>query len=255
MGRLEKTAVLVALLLAVSASACGGDDDDDGLEAIDTPTFAEQGDEEAGVTTSTVGSDDAITTTTGGSGATATTVAGGADQLGTDPDAPPPIESVSFDDPVGDATPGVGTGTPPAWTDLAGGSLERQGNAYRLTIRLGGDAPETAPGAETMNIATFFDVDGDAGIEYELWVNLGSEGWGPVWYDDQGNAAPGEASNVTVIVEGNEVRMLFPDVMLDAPDRLRFSIASEYGELAQIGSDFARRDDAPDGDQAVSFPA
>ena len=254
MRRVELTAV--ALAFAMTVSACGGDDDGErGLDSIETPTFSED-DGGTGVTTSTVDSDESITTTTGGSGPTAT-AAGGAGDPGAAPAAgdAPPIESVSFDDPVGDATEGVSTGTPPAWTDLAGGSLERQGDAYRLTVRLGGDAPETAPGAETMNIATFFDVDGDAGIEYELWVNLGVEGWGPVWYDDQGNAAPGEDSNVTVIVEGNEVRMLFPDVMLDAPDRLRFSMASEYGELAQIGSSFARRDDAPDNDQSVAFPS
>jgi hypothetical protein len=253
MGRLEKAALLLAL--AMAAAACGGDDER-GLDPIETPTFEEDGDG-AGVTTSTVGSDEAITTSTAASGASTTTV----DDGSTDGDGgggssgSPRLESVSFDDPVGDATPGVGTSTPPAWTDLAGGSLERQGNAYRLTIRLGGDAPQTAPGRETMNVATFFDVDGDPGIEYELWVNLGAEGWGPVWYDDQGNAAPGEDSNVTVIVEGNEVRMLFPDVMIDKPNRLRFSMASEYGELAQIGSSFARRDDAPDNDQSVAFPS
>ena len=104
-----------------------------------------------------------------------------------------------------------------------------------------------------MNIATFFDVDGDGGVDHELWVNLGDAGWGPTWWTGD-RARPGEASNVTVEVRGNEVRMLFPDVMLDQPERLRFSVASEYGELSVIGSDFAHRDDAPDDDRAVSFP-
>lgn len=161
-------------------------------------------------------------------------------------------EIVSFDDPIGDAVGGLDQ-DPPAWADLAGASLERQGNAYRLTVRLGDVAPEPAPGSATMNVATFFDVDGDGGIDHELWVNLGESGWGPVWYEGD-RAYPGEASNVTVVVEGDEVRMLFPDVMLDQPERLRFSVASEYGELSVIGSSYAHRDDAPDGDQSVSFP-
>jgi hypothetical protein len=243
MGRRETAALLMAVVLA--ATACGGGDDDDdgaGADPLETPTFGEG---ESDVVTSTGQDPDApvdSTATTAGDGGTATTTGG------------EPVEVVGFDDPVGDATPGTGVGTPPPWTDLAGGSLERQGNAYRLTVRLGGAAPTKAPGSATMNIASFYDVDGDGAVDYEIWANLGAEGWGPVWYDDEDHAAPGEASNVTVVVDGDEVRLLFPDVMLGKPDTLRFSIASEYGELATIGTDLARRDDAPDNDQAVAFP-
>ena len=256
MRQLGKAAVVITL--AVAAAACGDDDDPAGLGPIDTPTFDGAGDtDEVGVTTSTIDAGDPIEPGAApADGSTTTAPTGVADTGGGGTTGErPPVESVAFDDPVGDATPGVGPQPPPSWTDLAGGSLERQGDAYRLTIRLGGDAPATASGAQTMNVATFFDIDGDNGIEHELWVNLGADGWGPVWYDERGGAIPGEASNVTVVVDGDEVRLLFPDVMIDRPDRLRFSMASEYGELAQIGSSFARRDDAPDGDRAVSFPA
>ena len=245
MGRLG-SAALAAILIA--STACGGDDADgdaDGaLGAIETPTFPEeQGG--SGDTSSTIAGTDGTgssTTPADGGGSTPPTTGG------------PPLESVSFDDPVGDATPGTGISNPPPWTDLAGGRLDRQGNAYRLTIRLGGTVPTSAPGSETMNIASFYDVDGDGQIDVEIWVNLGEGGWGPVWYDDQDNAAIGEDSNVTVEVEGDELQLLFPDVMLDRPARLRFSIASEYGPLATIGTNLARRDDAPDGDRAVAFP-
>lgn len=232
-------------VLALTASACGDDGGDDarsadgaGSGALDTPTFAE---DEPAITRS---SDTVVSAST-------TAPSGGAT---TSPTAAMRRDSVSFDDPIGDATPGVGSPDAPPWTDLAGASLERQGNAFRLTIRLGGDAPTTSPGPETMNIASFYDIDGDNAVDYELWINLGREGWGPVWYDDQGNAATGDDTNVTVVVDGDEVRLLFPDVMLDEPDRLRFSIASEYGELSTIGSPAARRDDAPDDDRAASFP-
>ena len=255
--KLSKAAV-VALVLATAA--CGGGDDDteraDGGDGgITTPTFEEE--DRTAPTTSTSGAggtsstspDGASSSTTPGGGpgeATPTATASGS--------AASANRRVAFDDPVGDATSGQTVGTPPSWSDLAGGSLEREGDAYRLTIRLGGAAPQTAPGAETMNIATFFDTDGDGAVERELWVNLGANGWGPVWYDDKGNAAAGERSNVTVVVEGDEVRLLFPDVMLEKPDRLRFSMASEYGPLTVIGTDQARRDDAPNDDRVVSFP-
>lgn len=248
---------------ALLAGACGGDDVERGLDPLDTPTFSAEDDGAVTDTGSDPGAaDDADGPAAGTADADRGAEAGHGAPSGPDATtpggatttAPVPLERVDFSDPVGDATPGVGTSTPPQWTDLAGGSLERRGNAYRLTIRLGGDAPARATGAETMNIASFYDVDGDGAVEFEIWVNLGPDGWGPVWYDDQDNAAPGESSNVTVEIDGDEVQLLFPDVMLDAPDRLRFSIASEYGELSTIGSSFARRDDAPDGDRAVAFP-
>ena len=261
MGRPKRLQAAGVLALVLAAAACGGGSDDEagddagGRGGLTTPTFADEEDtagSESTTSTTARGSAGATTTTSGaasstpdGGSAPSTSAGGAADST---------IEQVSFDDPVGDATRQASLATPPPWTDLAGGSLERDGNAYRLTIRLGGPAPKTAPGSETMNIATFFDTDGDAGVERELWVNLGRNGWGPVWYDDEGNAAPGERSNVNVVVEGDTVRLLFPDVMLRKAPRLRFSIASEYGPITTIGTSQARRDDAPDGNRAVSFP-
>lgn len=248
--RLKASACCVVALL----TACGGGEAERGLDELGTPSFtpADEADPkpETSAPTSGLQGSPQPTTATSGTGGTASDGA----TTEVSPGATVPLERVDFTDPVGDATPGVGSGTPPPWTDLAGGSLERRADAYRLIVRLGGDAPTRAPGSETMNIASFYDVDGDGSIDYEIWVNLGPDGWGPVWYDDQGNAAPGEDSNVTVEIEGDEVRLVFPGVMLASPDRLRFSIASEYGELTTIGSSFARRDDAPDDDQAVSFP-
>lgn len=253
----------VLLAAALLAAGCGDGDEERGLDGIEPPTFPVE--EESTSTTSAVGATSEPTTTVAvgpdtGSAPTATDdaavttvppVPGGG--LGEDE---PVTESVSFDDPVGDATPGVGNDEPPPWTDLAGATMDRRGNAYRLTVRLGGEAPERSDGSATMNIASFYDVDGDGAIDYEIWVNLGPDGWGAAWYDnrDQGDAAFGPDSNVTVSPKGHTVELLFPDVMLGAPKRFRFSLASEYGELSTLGSSFARRDDAPDDDQAVAFP-
>lgn len=244
---------LVALLVAgaMVAACSSGDDDEAGLEGLDTPQFEPDTSAEGATSTQPAAVEGGPGTSSPTSAApgeesaeTTTSVAAAAPS--------PQKEIVSFDDPVGDAVGGLDQ-NPPKWADLAGASLERQGNAYRLTVRLGDTAPETAPGSATMNVATFFDVDGDGGIDHELWVNLGDAGWGPTWWTGD-RAQPGEASNVTVEVEGDQVHLSFPDVMLDQPERLRFSVASEYGELAVIGSSYAHRDDAPDGDRAVDFP-
>lgn len=250
MGVRRLVAVLAAGALVAACSS--GDDEERGLDGLGTPQFEPDTTAEGATSTQPVAVEGGPATsspTTAAPGEetaeTTTTVAGASPS--------PEREAVSFRDPVGDAVGGLDQ-DPPPWADLAGAALERQNDAYRLTVRLGDTVPEAAPASRTMNVATFFDVDGDGGIDHELWVNLGDGGWGPTWWTGD-RAAPGEASNVTVTVEGDELQMLFPDVMLDRPERLRFSVASEYGELDVIGSDFAHRDDAPDGDQAVSFPA
>jgi len=163
---------------------------------------------------------------------------------------------VSVDDPVGDATGGLDD-DPPAWTDLAGARLVRNGDAYGLSVRLGGGTvPQRAPDGRTMNVATFFDIDGDGTVDQEIWVNLGPEGWGAAYYDNTDRTGGfGDDSNVTVIVRDQSLELVFPDVLLDRAERFRFSLASEYGALDVLGSDYARRDDAPDGGEVVSFPS
>jgi hypothetical protein len=264
--RRTANALVAGLAVLSSLGACGGGDEaGPGLDALDTPTFGVE-DPKQQPPSGTAQVPDPTRATTAPT-ATTPPVAGDDSHTPTPTPTPTPttgtgtatgdtlpVERVSFDDPVGDATPGVGTSEPPPWSDLAGASLERREEAYRLAVRLGGDAPRTAPGSETMNIATFYDVDGDGDVDHEIWVNLDGEGWGAVRYDDRGTVAPGEGSNVTIDIEGDSVVLRFPETIIDAPERLRFSVASEYGDLEVIGTDFARRDDAPDDDRAVSFP-
>jgi hypothetical protein len=235
-GRARAVAAGVALALLAGCGGGGG-----GGEAV-TTTSVPTGRRDAPTFDADPSSSSSTTsTTTSGAGTTTSTTAGAT------------AAKVTFDDPVGDATAGVGTGSP-GWTDLAGGSLERQGNAYRLIVRLGGAPPDRSDGTRTMNIASYYDIDGDGAVDFEIWANLGPNGWAPVWYDDEGHVAAGDRSNVTIKVTGSEVRLLFPNVLIDSPARLRFSLASEYGAVAALGTDAARRDDAPDGDRAVSFP-
>ncbi len=251
MSRSALTALFVTA--AMVASGCSGGDDERGLEPLQTPTYAPE--------TTVAGAGQTSTTESGHTGA-ATTVpvtASGPDvtadvETTTTTAAARAVERVRVDDPDDDAVGGVDP-DPPAWTDLAGVELVRQGNAYALRVQLaGGEAPKASDGQSTMNIASFYDVDGDGSVDYEVWANLGPDGWGGSWFDDQGHGSFGEDSNVSIEIDGDAVAILFPDVMLGQAERFRFSVASEYGELSALGSGFTRRDDVPDGDRAVVVP-
>lgn len=256
-----RRAAALAALVAASAVGCSSGEEDHGLEALDTPAFAPE--EAAAAASSTVpatagGEAPAPASVPSSPGGPAGTVPpappNGAESDGGAP--PPDHRVVAFDDPVGDATGGLDD-EPPAWTDLAGARLVRNGDAYGLSVRLGGGAvPQRAPAGRTMNVATFFDADGDGTVDYEIWANLGPDGWGAAYYDNTDRTGGfGEDSNVTVVVRDQSLELLFPDVLLDRAERFRFSLASEYGGLDVLGSDYARRDDAPGGGQAVVFPS
>lgn len=156
----------------------------------------------------------------------------------------------------GDLTPAVGDAAP-AWADLTGAELIMTARSFELRVTLGGDAPAQSPdGDHTMNVAAFFDVDGDGALDYEVWANLASGGWGGAWYDDRaGTAAFVDESGVTVAPEGGALVVRFPADHLGGATWFRWSIASEWGRHATIGTVAAARDDAPDGDAPMAFPS
>ena len=259
--RARRSVAAVLAAGALVAGACSDGSEERGLEALDTPAFAPDstttapaavGEQAPAQTSSTVpvaaASADAGPATTAPSTVAGTTpsAAGGG----------PSRQVVSFDDPVGDAVGGLDD-DPPAWADIAGARLVRNDDAYGLSVRLGGGTvPQRAPDGRTLNVATFFDVDGDGVVDFEIWANLGTEGWGVAYYDNtDGTGGFGDESNVTVMVRDQSLELVFPDVLLDQAERFRFSLASEYGNLDVLGSAYAHRDDAPDGGRAVAFPA
>ena len=146
---------------------------------------------------------------------------------------------------------------PPAWVDLLGAHLTRAANGFELRVQLGGGhAPESSGDNDhTMNIASFFDVDADGKIDYEVWANLASGGWGSSYFDDVHHSGGYlERSGVTVTTEGDQVVVHFPRSHVADADHFRWSIASEWGRYAVIGTDQAARDQAPDDDGASAFP-
>jgi hypothetical protein len=177
------------------------------------------------------------------------------------PQAPPPADGSAptaravIQDPVGDATASA-LGRPPGWADLAGAVLTRADDRFELRVRLGAPAPAGAPDRDhTMNVAAFFDLDGDGTIDTEVWANLATGGWGGSWFDnDAGEARYVDESGVAATVEGGELVLRFPASHLRGAPSFRWSMASEWGRYEVIGTGAAARDDAPDGDVPVGFP-
>lgn len=166
------------------------------------------------------------------------------------PGDPAPIMA-RLDDPAGDVT-GVGS---PDWADLRGARLIRDGTTFTLTHVLVGSAPRQGDGQNTMNIATFFDIDGDGTIDYEIWANLSPNGWGTSYFDErEGTARYAADDDVDVEVVDGDVQLRFPTSHLaDAPS-FRWSIASEYGPYQAIGTDAMARDYLPDDRSGRPFP-
>ena len=234
--------------MLVVAAACGGDDGDDtaadpfgdgDARAALAPAFGP-------TTSSTVTSSGPTTIVLGGTdavpdAATATTAA-------------PMDPSAAIDDLAGDVTAADGA---PAWADVLGARVTLSSPGYELRIRLaGGAAPDRSPDANTMNVASFFDLNGDGVIDHEIWANLGPDGWGASYYDNRtGEARHGERSFVTVAPEGDEVVIRFSRVHLEEDEEFRWSVASEWGPLLSIGTESMARDQAPDAGAAAAFPA
>ena len=158
-------------------------------------------------------------------------------------------------DAVGDVTP-----TPldpaPKFADLAGAVLIRRIDGFELRVRLGDTAPSKSPdGDHTMNIASFYDIDGDGTINFEVWLNLGPNGWGGSWFDnDTEQAKFQDEAQLDFTVEGSEVVVKFPVGHIGGAKEFRWSLASEYGRYEAIGTVGMARDDAPDNDQPAAFP-
>ena len=242
--------VATVALAAVSVTACSGREakDRSGGEGLQ-PTFAPE---------TTVADEAAGTTSTP---TTEVLVLGGTEAVGPDATAPEigsgaaaPVE-VAITDPEGDATASP-IDPPPPWADLVGARLIRSDAGFELRIALGGgDAPESTDEDHTMNVASFYDVDGDGEIDYEIWANVASGGWGATYFDNgPGQGGFGDGAGVTVTTEGGDVVLRFPAAHLGDAPRFRWSVASEWGRYEALATPAMVRDDAPDDDQAVAFP-
>jgi hypothetical protein len=161
--------------------------------------------------------------------------------------------TASITDPAGDVR-GSLVERPPAWADVLGASLTRSPDRWELRVRVaGGSAPSSSGSdAHAMNLALFVDLDGDGAVDAQVWANLADHGWGLGWFPSEGPNRFGPESGIDLALEGDEVVLRLPRSHL-AAERLRWSVASEWGRDETLGSDLAARDQAPDAGPA-SFP-
>lgn len=175
--------------------------------------------------------------------------------VGDAPAAEPPAAplSASITDPPGDVT-GSPLERPPAWIDLLGATLTRSADGWELRVRLaGGAAPDTSGSAQhTMNLAFFADLDGDGAVDAQIWANLADHGWGAGWFPPEPPNRFGDESGVVITTEADEVVLRFPGAHLPV-ERLRWSVATEWGRYESLGTDLTARDRAPDAGPAP-FP-
>lgn len=242
------------LLLVVMGAGCaprGGDGASAPARSPLAPNFAPSVTGSATTTpTSVPGEPVATTISPSSSGVGAGTATSG----GLTPVPTSPL-SAHVTDPEGDLTPSP-TDPPPPWADLRGATLTRIGNEFELAIDLAGDVPTRATDDDhTMNVAAFYDLDGDGQIDAEIWVNLADDGWGGAYYDNRARtAAFARDSQVVVRVEQRRLVLRVPASHLHDATAFRWSIASEWGRYEAIGTPVAARDDAPGDDAAVQFP-
>lgn len=168
--------------------------------------------------------------------------------------SPPRILRAEVDDAAGDVT--FSAEPPPEHADLLGTEVVREADGFAVRHELKGGAPPDTDDEHTMNIATFFDVDGDGEVDHHVWANLSSSGWGSAYFDERsGTARYADEDDVDVHVD-DEGRVLvrFPHGHLSDARSFRWSVGSEWGRYEVIGTDTAARDSAPEDHGSVSFP-
>ena len=238
-------------VVVIAVSACSADGGGEGTrpKVALTPRYPT---ETTAVTTPPSGDGPAPAGAGGGAPSTAVAGAPGGGAAAAAASAP---TTASFGDPTGDLT--VSVDRPPRYADLAGATLTRSASGFELRVRLGDNAPATGAEGRTLNVASFYDVTGDGGVDYEIWLNLGEGGWGGAYFDNtrRGGNRFGQQAGVTVEVAGNEVVGRFPLAHLASAETFRWSLASEWGRYEVIGTTAAARDDAPDNDVPARFPA
>lgn len=172
-----------------------------------------------------------------------------------EPAPPPPFRaSARLTDPTGDVEEPPLADAPP-YADLVVAALEIDGDTATLSIRLGADTPEASEDGHTMNVASFYDVDGDGAIDYEVWANLSPDGWGTSWFDNrERRALYGADDEVEVTATPDALVLRFPHSYLGDAEVFRWALASEWGSYEALSTGLMTSDHAPDDGAPARFP-
>ena len=143
-------------------------------------------------------------------------------------------------------------GSAPGYVDLTGATLRRDGNRFRLAVTSAAGLPSRSTGDTTMNVVTFFDLDGDGQVDYEVWATLSDNGWSSSYRTPRGGKF-GSRSGVDVSASANVLTLGFPVSHLEGDRAFRWTVGSEHGSFGQVAAGATAKDYAPD-QGAVRFP-
>lgn len=159
---------------------------------------------------------------------------------------------VSIQDPSGDL--GASAEGAPASADIVAVALARKGDEIEVRTTFAGPVPVKQSGSKGMNVASFYDVDGNGMVDYEVWASLADNGWGTGHLDDRRNEATfGPSTRIEVTVEGKTLVTRFPLERVGGAQSFRWSAASEWGSYESMAASTSARDYAPD-DGAAEYP-
>lgn len=154
-------------------------------------------------------------------------------------------------DPAGDLSQSLEGA--PASADIVAVELSREGSMVEVRTTFAAAVPTRMSGDKGMNVASFYDVNGNGVIDYEVWASLADNGWGTGHLDRREERATfGPSSGIEVAVEGRTLVTRFPVDRVGGAQTFRWSAASEWGSYESMAASTSARDYAPD-DGAADF--
>ena len=146
-------------------------------------------------------------------------------------------------------------GSPPASADIVSVEMGRSERTVVVRTTFAAAVPTRQEDPDrTTNVASFYDVDGNGVIDYEIWASMADNGWGTGYLDRRQNEASfGAETGIQVSVEGRTLVATFPVERLAGAQEFRWSAASEWGSYEAMATSTTARDYAPD-EGAARFP-
>jgi hypothetical protein len=131
----------------------------------------------------------------------------------------------------------------PAYADLTGAVLRRDGARYSLTATAAAAYPAST--GKVLHVICFADTDGDGRIDYEIWGTLADNGWSGTWRYPSG-ARFGPASGISVRPAGRDLVFGFDASRLGGARSFRWLVGAEHGTAEQQAAGAMSEDYAPD---------